>query len=386
MTTELDQALSTGDADSIDESLSNMELDGDLLFGGEDEEGELQQTNQTVETPEVSDYPEVIDTTGQAQAKPETDVANGETGKGSDDPSGDAKADLLSDGVREIDGQLYVPVDPKNAHVLGKNGKHTIPYEVLESARNDAGGYKSKLAEMEQELTQVRGSAQRTQLLEKQLEEAGITPDKLPEELLNDPEAIQNIQDEIGGQAGAVIAALISKFAEAKGNNGAAATEQPSEQSQGPQVVDEALNAPENAELNSWSSEDPDRWQMALIIDNKLKNDPSFQSMSVQERFTEVQRRVKTSFGDPVQASIDQELAKQGQEPKQSKQPEQPPAEAQTQVPNSPTSLGGSPSTGSQSAHEALAAQDPMALETSLASMSPEEVEAFLANAAIALD
>ena len=386
MTTELDQALLTGDVESIDESLANMDLDGDLLFGEEGEDGEQEQTNQTVETPEAGDYPEVIDTTGQAQAKLAADVANGETGKGSDDPSGDVKADLLSDGVREIDGQLYIPVDPKNAQVLGKNGKHTIPYEVLESARNDAGGYKSKLADMEQELTQARSSAQRTQLLEKQLEEAGITPDKLPEELLNDPEAIQNIQDEIGGQAGAVIAALISKFAEAKGNEGTAATEQPSEQSQGQEVVNEALNAPANAELNSWSSEDPDRWQMALIIDNKLKNDPEFHSMSMQDRFTEVQRRVKASFNDPVQASIDQELAKKEQ-PEQGKQPNQPPAEAQTQIPNSPASLGGSSSDNSkQAAYGALAAQDPMALETSLASMSPEEVELFLANAATALD
>ncbi len=386
MTLELDQALLTGDADSINESLTGLELDEALLFGDDDEISEPTQANQTVVEPTDEDLPAVIDSTGSVPPASKEDVSEGAKAQGSDDPSGDAKTDLLSDGVREIDGQLYIPVDPKNAEVLGKGGKHTIPYALLESARKDAGAHKSRIHELEQELSQTRTQAQRAQLLEQQLEEAGITPDKLPEELLNDPEAIQSIKDEIGGQAGAVVAALIERFAAEKGASVPATTQQGSEtEDDGKSVVADALNAPENAELNSWMNDEPDRWQMALIIDNKLKNDPEFQTMSLQERFTEVQRRVKASFGDPIKASIEQELQKKEQ-PEQGKPKEELPPEAQTTIPNSPSSLGGSPTDTKQAAHEALAAQDPMALETSLASMSPEEVEAFLANAAIALD
>ncbi|MCE7567543.1 hypothetical protein LZS85_15575 [Aliivibrio fischeri] len=370
MTLELDQALTTGDETAIDEALNEMELDEDLLFGDEDGSDSKTSDEQTVVVDSDKSLPEVIDTTKQEETKQP---------QGSDDPSNGELCDQLGDGVREIDGQLYVAVNADNAEVAGKNGKHTIPYSVLDKARTDGFKSQQRASELEGQLANEANNSKKMELFYKQLEEAGITPDKLPEELLNDPDALESLQDEIGGTAGQVITALVKQLQ---------SKTQANEQPQAVGEIDAALASEDLAELRGWEANDKDRWDMAIIIDEKLKKDPQFNAMPLNERFAEVQRRVKTTFGDPVQASIEQSGQKpetqQPQEPA-AKEPQQS-AQDQALIPNSPSSLGGTTSDTSQAAHEALASQDAFALENSLEKMSPEAVEEFLANAALALD
>ncbi len=365
MSTELDEALLTGNIDDIDALLGQIDLGGDLgvANGGEDT-ANLDTTDNTTAVNGETDQLDVIDT-----AKPNAGDGDQKTDTEPEVPSN-------NESVREIDGKLYVAVDPDNSVIASKGGKHTIPYAVLEQARNSSSDYQKRINELESQVSEATTAKQKAELLAKQLEDAGITPDQLPDELLRDPEALASIQDEVPGVAGQVITALVKQLQQNQPN-------QQANQNAGANEVDSALNCDGLAELRGWEKGDADRWDMALVIDNKLKSDPQFEALPLQERFGEVQRRVKLAFGDPVEASIQQENANK-QAVKESNQP--PAAEDKNIIPNSPGSLGSTPQDTTQAAHEALMGQDAMALEQSLSQMSPEKVEEFLANAVLALD
>ncbi len=378
---DLDQVLLSGNVEDIDELLGHLQLDDDhgVLSGEVINDSDVSNAETGVDAGAGEDDLQVIDTT--TQPKGDAD----QTANTNDDPAkvqGQSGADDGIEDLVEIDGKYYLPVQPDKATVASKDGNHTIPFAVLEKARQSASEANSKIQELEGKLTENQTSQEKLALYAKQLEAAGITPDKLPTELLNDENALQALQDELPETAANLLTALVKQFQSKP-------TETPNNQSGQPSDVDTALDAEELAELKSWEKEDQNRWDMALVIDNNLKNDPAFQGKPLPERFAEVQRRVKAAFGDPVQASIDAENAKKAeqQQATDGKPPAQTPDPAQTNIiPNSPSSLGGSSTDTTQAAHEALANQDALALEQSLAGMSPEKVEEFLAAAAMAID
>ncbi len=373
MSTELDEALLTGNIDDIDALLGQIDLGDDLgIANGGEDTANLDTTDNTTAVDGETGQLDVIDTT-----KPDTGDGDQKTDKEPEVPSN-------NESVREIDGKLYVAVDPENSVIASKGGKHTIPYAVLEQARNSSSDYQKRINELESQVSDATTAKQKAELLAKQLEDAGITPDKLPDELLRDPEALASIQDEVPGVVGQIITALVKQLQQTQPN-------QQANQNTGANDVDSALNCDELAELRGWEQGDADRWDMALVIDNKLKSDPQFEALPLQERFGEVQRRVKLAFGDPVEASIQQDIQQENANKQaaqdQAKEQNQPPAaEDKNIIPNSPGSLGNTPQDTTQAAHEALMGQDAMALEQSLSQMSPEKVEEFLANAVLALD
>ncbi len=374
MSTDLDQALLSGDESLIDESLSNLELDEALLFGEEGgEDGQAFEPEQNIVAEEQNNpenqaaLPEVIDTTGTVQP------ANG-----SDNQQGAEIGNQSNNAVKEIDGQLYVAVSADNAEIAAKGGKHTIPYDVLTRNRDLTKELQGKISELEQQLGQATTAQQKNEILTKQLEDAGITPDRLPDEMLNDPQAVQTIIDEIDGPAGQIIAALFNKVQSSQ-------PQQPQQQqqqaSQPAQPGNDPLDAPELGELKGWLDSDQDRWDTAVIIDKSLQRDPQFASLPVTERYAEVQRRVKASFGDPVAEGIKQELNKQ--DPAQAANAQQ--QEQQTQVPNSPGSLSGGATDTTAAAQQAMLAQDPLALEQAMENMSSSDLDALLMEASDSL-
>lgn len=382
--TDLDQALLSGNVDDIDALLEGMNLDDDqgILSG---EEGDVQSganAETGVDAGAGEDDLKVVDTTSQTTGDAD------QTASTNEDPAqqpGKSDAEGIEDLV-EIDGKYYLPVEPDKAAVASKDGNHTIPFAVLEKARKSASEANSKIQELESQLTENQTAQEKLALYAKQLDAAGITPDKLPNELLNDENALQMLQDELPETAANLLTALVKQAQNAT----AAPTQKQEPEQQGANDVDSALDAEELAELKGWEEGDQDRWDMALVIDNQLKNNPQFQAMPLQERFVEVQRRVKAAFGDPVEASIQADkIANDQKKQEQSKAPEQDPTKTADQtniIPNSPSSLGGSSTDTTEAAHEALLNQDALALEKSLEQMSPEKVEEFLAQAAMGLD
>ncbi|MDX7785992.1 hypothetical protein [Aeromonas caviae] len=166
--------------------------------------------------------------------------------------------------------------------ILAKSGKHTIPYEVLEQARNEAKQLREQLAQSQQ------AQAERDKL-QALMEKHGINPDVDPDDISQE-ELAQLAQDY--PDLGKSIAAIASKL-------------QRLEQQAAPRPVHLAINPVQAAlqavpDLMSWREKDPDRFDFAIIVDEKLQADPAWQGKSLDERFAEAARRTKLAFGDEV--------------------------------------------------------------------------------------
>lgn len=162
--------------------------------------------------------------------------------------------------------------------ILAKSGQHTIPYEVLEQARNEAKQLRVQLAQSQQ------AQAERDKLAAV-LEQNGIELDTSDPDSI-DVAAIEELAQDYPdlGKPLAAIARKLQKL------------EQPAQPAINP--VKAALQAV--PDLVSWREKDQDRFDFAIIVDEKLQADPAWQGKSLDERFAEAARRTKLAFGDEV--------------------------------------------------------------------------------------
>ena len=160
--------------------------------------------------------------------------------------------------------------------ILAKSGQHTIPYEVLEQARNEAKQLRVQLAQSQQ------AQAERDKLAAV-LEQNGIELDTSDPDSI-DVAAIEELAQDYPdlGKPLAAIARKLQKL------------EQPAQPAINP--VQAALQAV--PDLVSWREKDQDRFDFAIIVDEKLQADPAWQGKSLDERFAEAARRTKLAFGD----------------------------------------------------------------------------------------
>ncbi|WP_393936664.1 hypothetical protein [Aeromonas rivipollensis] len=166
--------------------------------------------------------------------------------------------------------------------ILAKSGQHTIPYEVLEQARNEAKQLREQLAQSQQ--AQVERDK-----LQALMEKHGINPDVDPDDISQE-ELDQLAQDY--PDLGKSIAAIARKL-------------QKLEPQAAPQQVQPTTNPVQAAlqavpDLMNWREKDQDRFDFAIIVDEKLQADPAWQGKSLDERFAEAARRTKLAFGDEV--------------------------------------------------------------------------------------
>ena len=162
--------------------------------------------------------------------------------------------------------------------ILAKSGQHTIPYEVLEQARNEAKQLRVQLAQSQQ------AQAERDKLAAV-LEQNGIELDTSDPDSI-DVAAIEELAQDYPdlGKPLAAIARKLQKL------------EQPAQPAINPVLA--ALQAV--PDLVSWREKDQDRFDFAIIVDEKLQADPTWQGKSLDERFAEAARRTKLAFGDEV--------------------------------------------------------------------------------------
>ena len=166
--------------------------------------------------------------------------------------------------------------------ILAKKGQHTIPYEVLEQARNEAKQLREQLAQSQQ----AQAEWDKPQAL---MEKHGINPDVDPDDISQE-ELAQLAQDY--PDLGKSIVTIASKL-------------QRLEQQAAPHQVPPTTNPVQAAlqavpDLMNWREKDQDRFDFAIIVDEKLQADPAWQGKSLDERFAEAARRTKLAFGDEV--------------------------------------------------------------------------------------
>ena len=237
--------------------------------------------------------------------------------------------------------------------VLSKDGKHTIPYEVLENARNRA----QKLEQENRQLQAITGERDKLQAL---LEKHGIDMNAEDLDGKTDDE-LQELADDFP-VVGKVIAKQAQKIQELEWKLNQQQSE-PGANSGKTAVVQAFESIPE---LVSWQAGDKDRLEYAVAKDAELMSDPIWQDKPVRERFLEAVRRTQSAFGDKPSTQPGQQ-----QQRKQAKQGDG--------LPNSPSELGNSVRESSaKGTPEYYASLSPSELQREMLGMSPDAIDQLL--------
>ncbi|MGY3922056.1 hypothetical protein LA366_02670 [Aeromonas jandaei] len=243
------------------------------------------------------------------EREPDAELDNGTDTKQTDVQPAPSAGEVAAGSEQAAAAQVEEQASTPEKVVMAKNGQHTIPYEVLEQARNETKQLREKLAQAQQ------AQAERDKL-QALLEKNGIDPSVDPDDISQE-ELEQLAQDY--PDLGKSIAAIARKL-------------QKLEPQSAPQQVQPVANPVQAAlqavpDLAAWRDGDQDRFDMALTIDDKLQADPAWNNKPLAERFAEVARRTKLAFGDEVEAPPAKAPSKAAEKPADF-------------IPSSPSALG----------------------------------------------
>lgn len=356
--------------------MSVSELNIDNLTGNETAE-ELEVLLDRLGDVEISDAPPATAAAGTAAVtEPALVTATVEQIK-----TGDKEVTLTpGESVEQVAAVAPVTtqvdaVDKQPEGILGKDGKHVIPYAVLEAARAEsrrlADGNQQTVNELEQTKRQL-------QMLTQQVNQAGLTPAQLPEDSKITPEQLAAIRHDFPELAG-VFETMAQKI-EYLQNEKASSQPAPAGQQENPVAV--ALKA--TPDLDKWQSADPDRFELAVHIDDKLKNDPAWKDKPLAERFSEVVKRTKAAYGEVVEdpkpttpartTQVTQPTAEQLQKLAEEKLAD---ATTTAAVPASPSDIG-SANTHQSTPLELAANADHQQLSAMFSNMTEAQIDALL--------
>ncbi|EDA8687194.1 hypothetical protein KCE62_003484 [Salmonella enterica subsp. enterica serovar Newport] len=313
--------------EQLEELMAKM---GDIEVGGDNEESEDSAKHSGSGTSET-----VQNETGDKQAPP-PGVGTEEEGQPQEDVKG----------------------------ILARDGKHVIPYDVLEAERAE----KQRLTQRyEQQLAEEQ---RKIDLLTSQIKQAGMTPDPLPEQARISDEQIARIKEDFPEVANALtLMARKYDYLQAKVQGA-----QPQQEEKDNTAVTAALNA--TPDLVEWQQSDPDRFALAVHLDEKLQTDPAWKDKTLTERFAEVARRTRAAYGEapsgPVVERDNQEVLATAAE-KVAKAD----ADAATTVPDSPSDLGNTAAVPQDKFEQLLGASYADA-EAVMSGMSDADIDAIL--------
>lgn len=277
---------------------------------------------------------------------PDVELDNGTDTKQTDVQPAPSAGEVAAGNEQAAANQVEEQANGPEKVVMAKNGQHTIPYEVLEQARNEA-------KQLREQLTQAQQAQVERDKLQALLEKNGIDPSVDPDDISQ--EELEQLAREYPdiGKALMAVANKLDKL----------------EPQAAPQQVQPAANPAQAAlqavpDLAAWRDGDQDRFDMALTIDDKLQADPAWSNKPLAERFAEVARRTKLAFGDEVEAPPAKAPGKAAEKPAD-------------HIPSSPSELGQThhaPATGI----ERYGAMSQAELVGELGAMSEAQIEALL--------
>ncbi|MBS4689851.1 hypothetical protein [Aeromonas veronii] len=284
----------------------------------------------------------------EIEQAPDVELDNGTDTKQTDVEPAPSAGEVAAGSEQAAANQVEEQAGAPEKVVMAKNGQHTIPYEVLEQARNEA-------KQLRERLTQAQQAQVERDKLQALLEKNGIDPSVDPDNISKE-ELEQLAQDYPDiGKALMAVASKLDKL----------------EPQAAPQQVQPSANPAQAAlqavpDLAAWRDGDQDRFDMALTIDDKLQADPAWSNKPLAERFAEVARRTKLAFGDEVEAPPSKAPGKAAEKPAD-------------HIPSSPSELGQThhaPATGI----ERYGAMSQTELVGEMGNMTEAQIEALLAQ------
>ncbi|WEA31703.1 MULTISPECIES: hypothetical protein [Aeromonas] len=285
----------------------------------------------------------------EIEQAPDVELDNGTDTKQTDVEPAPSAGEVAAGNEQAAANQVEEQASAPEKVVMAKNGQHTIPYEVLEQARNETKQLREQLAQAQQ----AQAERDKLQVL---LEKNGIDPSVDPDNISKE-ELEQLAQDYPDiGKALMAVASKLDKL----------------EPQAAPQQVQPVANPVQAAlqavpDLAAWRDGDQDRFDMALTIDDKLQADPAWSNKPLAERFAEVARRTKLAFGDEVEAPPAKAPGKAAEKPAD-------------HIPSSPSELGQThhaPATGV----ERYGAMSQTELIGEMGAMTDAQMEALLEQA-----
>ncbi|QKJ87413.1 hypothetical protein PMPD1_2471 [Paramixta manurensis] len=330
--------------EELEAMLANTDFDS-----AEDGEGEVKGGNDSTTGTDKDAAKKETDTDQSRPARQSAKTGDTET-----PPPGDADA---SDEPQKV--------------IIGKDGKHQIPYDVLQAAREDAKRNAQVAQARETELNDLKRNLE---LLQKQINAAGLQPAQLPENAKITPEQIATVSENFPELAG-VLETMVAKidFIQQTGKPAEAEADASGD------PVRDAINR--NTELKSWFDNDIDRRDMAITIDERLKNDPAWKDKSLDERFTEVARRTKAAFGDKAESEPAGQKLPTAEELKKLADEKLAQAKATAGAPASPSDLGQANSQSPQSTLDKLVNGSDSDIYAAMSGMSDDAIDALLSQA-----
>lgn len=257
--------------------------------------------------------------------------------------------------------------DPPPKVVLGKDGVHQIPYDVLQSAREQARRH----AEAAHSAAEENAALRRTlALLQQQVSRAGMQPATLPEETQISTEQLEKVRADFPD-----LAEMFEQVVNQVNYLNARAKPSPVENDADVNPVLEAIAR--NPDLALWFERDIDRRDFAITVDERLKTDPALQEQTLDARFAEAVRRTKAAFGDNDAA----EAAPSGEALKQQAEAKLAAVKAAVSAPSSPSDVGQPVTQSPQSVLDKAANASETELLTMMAGMSESQIEALLSQA-----
>lgn len=275
----------------------------------------------------------------------------------------------------EGDTDAASPTAEPNAQpdgILAKDQKHIIPMEVLERERQEKAQLRQELEELKAHSAQLEKAQRMIDVRNKQLEELGVAPADLPEDVTIDEKKLAALQEDYPELAPFFLAMNNKIEALVSSGTVAASTTSPETESAAPVDNAELTTALQaNADLQSWMSEGGARWNAAQQIDDHLASSSEWSNRSYAERFEEVSKRVRLAFGDEPKLSA-QEALSAAQEASR---------KAKNALPASPSELGNTHRTGDSDLMNRVQSANHEELGKLFDSLSEAQIEQLLYNA-----
>ncbi|ELM3734839.1 hypothetical protein ACW6AV_002270 [Edwardsiella piscicida] len=282
-------------------------------------------------------------------------------------PAEDAAPEAASVSPAEEGTPDAAVTDPAAKVVLGKDGVHHIPYDVLQAAREQA----RRSAQSAQSVAEENAALKRTlTLLQQQVSRAGMQPVTLPEETQISTEQLEKVRADFPD-----LAEMFEQVVNQVNYLNTRAKPSPVENDADVNPVLEAIAR--NPDLALWFERDIDRRDFAITVDERLKTDPAWQEQTLDARFAEAVRRTKAAFGDndAAEAAPSAEALKQQADAKLAA------VKAAVSAPSSPSDVGQPVTQSPQSVLDKAANASETELLTMMAGMSESQIEALLSQA-----
>ncbi|EGQ7595632.1 hypothetical protein I6R01_003851 [Salmonella enterica subsp. enterica serovar Cerro] len=331
----------------------------DFEITGEETQEQLEALMAKMGSIEIVDDEEGQDTVTERSVREPTETVQTETGD-TEAPTPGATTEEEGKSQEDVKG------------ILARDGKHVIPYDVLEAERADKQRVVQQSRTLEQQLAEER---RKINLLTSQIKQAGMTPEPLPEDARVSDEQIAKIR-ELYPEVADLLTTMSRKYDYLQSRIQNESTSQPQQVSNELAPVFEAMNAV--PDLKTWQQSDPDRFSLAVHLDEKLQNDPAWKDKPLTERFAEVARRTRAAYGEMPQEPVAEEDKSQKVLTEAADKVAK--AEAAASVPDSPSDVGNTAPLAQDKFEQLLGASYADA-EALMSTMSEDDLDAILQRA-----